>query len=313
MLGLIGGLFLGWGLGANDAANCFGTAVSSRMVSWRRAAIIASVFIAIGAIAGGTHGVHTLQGLTAQNLQTAGIGAVCAGVTIALMTGLKLPVSTSQAVVGALVGIGFAQHDLDLSDLRKVVICWIGTPIGSMLIAAVLLLLGNLLLRIFKPSIFSEDVILRVGLISAGAYGAYALGANNVANVAGFFVVSPSITENTAVIIGAVCIVIGVLTFSKGVMLTVGRGITPLNGLCAFVVVLAQAITVHIYALVGVPVSSSQAVVGAVIGVGLVKGMQIINTKTLTRIFLGWLITPFLSAILAAAWTQWFANITPAG
>ena len=68
MLGLLGGAFLGWGLGANDAANCFGTAVSARMIAWRRAAVIAAAFIAIGAVVGGMGGVHTLRGLTAQQV-----------------------------------------------------------------------------------------------------------------------------------------------------------------------------------------------------------------------------------------------------
>ena len=47
---LFGGLFLGWSLGANDAANVFGTAVGTRMVSFTSAAIVCSIFVILGAI-----------------------------------------------------------------------------------------------------------------------------------------------------------------------------------------------------------------------------------------------------------------------
>ena len=57
------GLFLGWSLGANDAANVFGTAVGSRMIKFRKAAIIASIFVIIGATLQGTGTTKTLSEL----------------------------------------------------------------------------------------------------------------------------------------------------------------------------------------------------------------------------------------------------------
>ena len=63
MFSLIGGLFLGWALGANDAANVFGTAVASRIITFRNAAILCSIFLIIGAVLQGEGGIHTLSGL----------------------------------------------------------------------------------------------------------------------------------------------------------------------------------------------------------------------------------------------------------
>jgi len=75
-------------------------------------------------------------------------------------------------------------------------------------------------------------------------------------------------------------------------MYTVGRRITDLSDFAALVAVLGQDITVHIFTWVGVPVSTSQAIVGAVMGVGLVKTSKAINFKMLGNIGIGWVSTP---------------------
>ena len=82
-------------------------------------------------------------------------------------------------------------------------------------------------------------------------------------------------------------------------METVGKKLVRLDPFSALVVVLAEAITVHIYALIGVPVSSSQAVIGAVLGVGIIKGAKTIQRRTLMHIFLAWFITPFIATFFA--------------
>ncbi|MBN2450651.1 MAG: anion permease [Lentisphaeria bacterium] len=308
MLGVLGGVFLGWSLGANDAANCFGTAVSSRMLSWRRAAVLAALFVVLGALVQGHAGLNTLQGLTQQKGRAVGITVFAAALTVTAMTALKLPVSTSQAVVGALVGAGALAGDLDLSGLGKVVACWIGTPVGGMLIAAGLYRPLAAALRKSRVNPFLYDPLMRAGLVLCGCYGAYALGANNVANVSSFLLAAGVRNTTAALALGAAAIAAGILSFGRGVMLTVGRGITPLDAFSALIVVLAQAVTVHVYAMVGVPVSTSQAVVGSVLGIGLVKGVQIINLRVLRNIALGWVLTPLLAALAAVALLAVFAD-----
>ena len=102
---LSSGLFLGWSLGANDAANVFGTAVGTRMVKFRTAALVCSVFIILGAVISGAGAAHTLGRLGAVNaLPGAFTVALAAGLTTWWMTRLNLPVSTSQAIVGAIIG-----------------------------------------------------------------------------------------------------------------------------------------------------------------------------------------------------------------
>jgi PiT family inorganic phosphate transporter len=145
----------------------------------------------------------------------------------------------------------------------------------------------------------------------SGAYGAYALGANNVANVTGVFAGAGLITVRWATIIGGVSIALGAVTYSKRVMLTVGGGLVKLDGFSAFVAVLSEAITVHIYAEIGVPVSTSQAIVGAVLGIGLVLGMRTINNRTLLNIVLAWVATPLIAGIVAALMIKILALYIP--
>jgi hypothetical protein len=78
---LLGGLFLGWSLGANDAANVFGTAVGTRMVRFKTAAIVCSIFVILGAIISGAGTTETLGKLGAINaLPGAFAACVAAGI-----------------------------------------------------------------------------------------------------------------------------------------------------------------------------------------------------------------------------------------
>ena len=294
---LISGVYLGWALGANDASNVFGTAVASRMLRFRTAAILASLFIFLGALLEGGAGMHTYADLSRTTLNTAFIVSLMSALTVTLMTYRQLPVSTSQAVVGALIAVGLFNGRVDFSILVKVIICWFGTPIGAMIAAVVLYLLVGQLFNFADLNLFQYDRTLRYGLIVAGSYGAFALGANNVANVTGAFVGEGMLPVTSACIIGGLSIALGVISFSRGVMLTVGRGLVRLDAFSAFIVILAEGITVHFYAVVGVPVSTSQAVVGGVLGIGIVKGVKTVNRRVLSNILVAWLTTPLISLV----------------
>ena len=299
MLSLLGGVFLGWSLGANDAANAFGSAVSSRMVKFWTAAVMASIFVVLGALLEGRAGIETLQGLTELTLKMAVVSSVAAALTVTIMTVLGLPVSTSQAAVGAIFGIGVVNKQLNVAGLGKVVACWFGTPIGGLLIAIVLYRLLAVFYNRSKIDLFDSDILLRLSLIVAGSYAAYALGANNVANVTAVFVAAGQLTVFTAALVGGLSIALGILTFSRGVMETVGTKLVRLDPFSALVVVLAEGLTVHFYTLVGVPVSTSQAVIGAILGVGIVKGVNTVSRRTLTNILIGWFLTPAIACFIA--------------
>jgi len=141
--------------------------------------------------------------------------------------------------------------------------------------------------------------MMRAGLIITGCYGAYALGANNVANVTAVFYGAGFLSLQAAALIGGVSIALGIVTFSKGVMQTVGKGIVKLDAFSALIVVLSNAITVHIYAIIGVPVSTSQAVVGAILGIGLLKRAEALKMRAILGVFSGWIATPIIAALVS--------------
>ena len=301
MISILGGIFLGWSLGANDASNVIGSAVESKMVRFRTAAVLASVFVLLGAILQGQSGIETLNGLTQTTLEQAVISSLAAAITVTLMTILGLPVSTSQAVIGAILGIGFLNRQLNVMGLGKVVACWFGTPLGGVVVAiAVYRLLAAVYNRL-RINLFQSDALLRLSLIAAASYGAYSLGANNVANVTAVFVGAGHLSQFAALSIGGLSIGFGILTFSKRVMATVGKKVVQLDSFSALVVLLAEAITVHFYTFVGVPVSTSQAVIGAILGVGIVKGINTVSWGTLKNIVTGWFLTPVVACLLAIA------------
>jgi inorganic phosphate transporter, PiT family len=294
---LLGPLYMGWALGSNDTANIFGTAVSSYMVRYRTAGILTALFVLAGALIGGRPGIETLSSLTAQTENTAFIIAVAAAITVTLMTLMKLPVSTSQAVIGAIMGIGIIKRQIDITGLIKVFICWVTTPVGAALVSTILYVIIARVLRRKNLHFITYDRLMRTLLIFAGIYGAYSLGANNVANVTGVFYSSGMLDINTALFIGALSIGIGAITSSRGVMFTVGRGIIPVDAFSAFITILSHSIILHVYAQIGVPVSSSQAIVGAVVGIGLFKGVKTINRKMVLKVLSGWFFTPVLGLL----------------
>ena len=301
MFSLIGGVFLGWALGANDASNVIGPAVSTKMLKFRTAAGIAALFVLAGALLQGSSGVHTLSGLTEMGLTRAVISSVAAAAAVTIMTILRLPVSSSQAVVGAILGIGVFNHQVNFAGLGKVVACWMGTPIGGAVAAVLVYKIVALLYNYLILTMVQSDTLIRTGILAAGAYGAYALGANNVANVTAVFVGAEYLNMTLALLIGGLSIGLGIVTFGRPVMNTVGSRLVRLDSFSAFVVLLAEALTVHFYTFLGVPVSTSQAIVGAVLGIGLLKGASTVSGRTLVGILFGWFLTPVVAAIIALA------------
>ncbi len=321
------GLFLGWTLGANDAANIFGSAVGSRMLSFTRAAVIASVFVILGAVVQGAGASDTLGRLGSVNaIGGAFTVALAAGVTVYFMTKAGLPVSTTQAIVGAIVGWNFfTDNAIDTKSLVQIVSTWISGPVLGALFAYALYHLVRITRKRIKIHLLQYESYIRTGLMIVGAFGAYSLGANNIANVMGVFVPSISLGDadfgifvltgaQQLFFLGGIAIAAGILTYSKKVMQTVGANLLELTSEAAFVVVLSQALVLFIFsssslsgllvriglpAIPLVPVSSTQVVVGSVIGIGLYKGVRNINMKVLGSIASGWITTPVAAGLLS--------------
>lgn len=320
------GLFLGWSLGANDAANIFGTAVGTKMVKFKTAAIIASIFVTLGAVYAGAGASKTLGELGAVNaIAGSFMTAFAAALTVYWMVKSGLTVSTSQAIVGAIIGWNlYSGKSTDITTLSKIVSTWVFCPLISGGFAVALYYLVKWSIKHSSIHLLRLDQFTRWGLIATGAFGAYALGANNIANVMGAFVdanpfhgltIKNFSLNGTQVLflIGSIAISVGVFTYSQKTMATVGKRLMAMSPQVAWIIVLAQSLTLFIFSSQGlkdfltsihlpslplVPVSCSQAVIGAIIGVGLAKGGREIKWGILSRIAIGWVTTPVIAGIL---------------
>ena len=134
---LLGGLFLGWSLGANDAANVFGTAVGTRMIRFQTAAIVCGVFVILGAVISGAGTTATLGRLGSINAMPGAFAAcVAAGLAVYMMTKSGLPVSTTQAIVGAIVGWNiYTGSSTNIQILIIIILTWVLCPVIAGLIA----------------------------------------------------------------------------------------------------------------------------------------------------------------------------------
>ncbi len=298
---LFSGVFLGWSLGANDSANVFGTGVVTGIVRYRTAILITSVFVLLGSIIEGPKCIKTISVISKMIPINAFFCTLSAAVTMTLLTYFSIPASTSQAIIGAVIGICPLSGPADFSMLYKIVSCWILTPVCGIIFGYLIYKLLGFILNKTTIGLTHRNLLYSIGILIAGAYGAYSLGANNVANVTGVYVGSGILSAELASIVGGLSIVLGVLTYSRKVMITIGKGIVALDPFSAFVTVLAEAMTLHIFTQIGVPVSSSQAIVGSVVGVGIVGNLRTVSPTMLIKIAAGWIMTP-----VSAGFLSWF-------
>jgi len=89
------------------------------------------------------------------------------------------------------------------------------------------------------------------------------------------------------------------MTWGYKVIETVGSEITRLLPIMALSAQLASAVNVHLYTVFGIPVSTSHSIVGAICGVGLVRGIRVLNFRIMKDMVLCWMATPFISGLIS--------------
>ena len=378
------GLFMGWSLGTNDAANAFGTAVATRVVKYRTAIIIIAAMVLLGSILQGADDIGKLSSISTNNEVSASVEDLeelgyifeyteakdkegniildeegkpvmvpatddkgnyvitnrdaveginkeglneirtksaikaaiiflAAAATVFVMSYLKFPVSANQSVTGAIIGWGLFYADYsnptvlstNITEILEFMSTWLINPLGAAIIAFVIVFLFKKFLEQRVLSLNGYDKIVKIGYIIAGAYSAYTIGINSSASVTAFyydmFGVGANILTSArfTAILGGVAIAVGVLTYSKKVMMTVGGSIANISQMDGFLVILASALSITLMKeLMGIPVSTSQAVVGAVIGAGLVSGVKNVNFGVFKRIAIAWVSSPTVAGLI---------------
>ena len=275
---------------------------------------IVGAMVGFGLMAGGPHVINWLNlGAVILSWVISPLFSLVIGyVTFKLI--VRFILSQQNAWLAALrlspIFIGFTSFVIVLSFLFK-------TPLGtrlslttpSAILTAICLsvfvgLIGSRLLRHFlagKESANAEEIFRRIQ-IGTSCYVALAQGANDVANAIGplaviyFLVKTGSLGEKVPVplfllLFGGVGIAFGIWMAGSRVMTTMGTKITTLTNTRGFSVDIAAATTVLVASKLGLPVSTTHAAVGGVLGIGLARGFEAVNFRIVLQIMLYWVLT----------------------
>ena len=197
-------------------------------------------------------------------------------------------------------------------------------------IAAGIALVGALFISKIKPDpkaekskhFYTVEKVFGVLMIVTACGMAFAHGSNDVANAIGPLaaVIGIATTGSIAakstlpiwvLLIGGGGIVVGLATYGRHVIATVGKKITQLTPSRGFAAELAAATTIVIASGTGMPISTTHTLVGAVLGVGMARGIDAIDLRVVTRIFASWVVTIPAGAILAIIFFFIFRLILP--
>ena len=319
---LLAGFYVAWSIGANGSGDCIGTAVGGRILSYRRAVAIMILFVLLGAGLEGWKNMHTVgEGIVIGPPGTNPLSNVpllvvstllVVGIWTTINTMWGLPISTSQSMVGAVIGAGLllshfqpggAEINVQFGVLGAILISWLLSPIFALLLAFIIYRVISPPLRRIKNIVVLNQVSL-ILIIATSAATAYALGANDVGASTGAVYAFFRDGANWSImmligLLGGVGLAVGALTYSRKVMHTMGSGITKLDALSASAAQLGAALTVWSFVQFRIPVSTTQAIVGAIIGVGLVKGAAAVSGRKLGHIWIVWVLGPIITCVLS--------------
>jgi len=390
------GLWMTWGIGANDLANIMSPALGSKAISVRQAIFIAVIFEIAGAFLGGSEVTETIRGgiidterlaNTPQLLIYGMLSVLFAGaVWINAASYMGMPVSITNAVIGALVGVGAIALGIDAVHwpiVGYIAISWISSPaiagvisfllfisirqfilgaanpldaakryvpiylfiVGIVLammtvvkglkhftaepslVTTILAVLGTAILvllvglwamkRIFSKAHLNRhmqftyiETMFSVLMAFTACAMVFAHGSNDVAIAVGPIasiidlagtetLLKDSMITNAMLFFGCLGVILGLFMYGRKVIATVGHSITVLTPSRAFAATLAASSTVVVSTSTGIPVSATQTLVGAVFGVGLARGISALNLTVIRNIFMSWVITVPVAALLA--------------
>jgi PiT family inorganic phosphate transporter len=173
-----------------------------------------------------------------------------------------------------------------------------------------------------KQHFVTVERVFGVLMVVTACGMAFAHGSNDVANAIGPLAAVIAVAQSGAIasqsalptwvlMLGGGGIVIGLATFGRHVIATVGRKITQLTPSRGFAAELAAATTIVIASGTGIPISTTHTLVGAVLGVGMARGIEAIDLRVVGRILVSWVVTIPAGAILAIMFFFLFRAVLP--
>ena len=288
------------GIGSNNASNALGVCIGAGVLSFKKAIILFGLLVFLGVFLNGQKVMDTVGKdlVEASDLGVAVTMMVSAGL-ILVSNWKRLPLSSHQVIIGGLLGSALAQHlKFSLKYLAFIGGSWFISPFIACGFGIALSKGFTKLTQRFP--FFELENLLKALLLIGAALVSYNTGANELATVVGPLLHAETMISRVHVLaLASFFVFLGTLLFSHRVIETVGKGIVPLDPATGFVAQFGAASTVYLFTNLGMPVSTTSALIGAISGVGLSKGTRAIKLSLVKRIVMNWIITFFLSMTIA--------------
>jgi len=289
---------LGVIMGGNDAGNILGATVANGIFKVKKALIVCSSMVILGALLGGLPGMKVASSLIRVNIIEVIIINLSASLVTFLFLMRKLPISMTQAIVGANVGVGILTKEVEPKILLSITIGWFLTPIVSYAISFVFFKFFSRIFRRIKNIRF-RNTLLRFMLWFFTIYGSYSLGANNAGKITGILY-NKGFNALFLLALSGVSLSIGIVLLGKRTIYTVGRELIHIDDFSAMISISSSAFTIWLFSLIGLPISAAHSIVGSILGIGGANGTRITNKKIFQKIIFSWLEAPVYSGIFSA-------------
>jgi PiT family inorganic phosphate transporter len=315
LIGLIGvALLFDFLNGLHDAANSIATIVSTRVLRPHYAVAWAAFFNFIAFLFFGLHVAQTIgTGIVAADIVDARVvfGALVGAILWNIITWLAgIPSSSSHALIGGLVGAGLAKGGLKVivwSGLSKTAAAIVLSPLFGLILAMVLVLVISWVFVRATP--YAVDNLFRaLQFVSASLYS-LGHGGNDAQKTMGIIAVllfSQGLLGETFYVPFWVVLTcqaaMGFGTFAGGwrIVKTMGSKITRLTPVQGFCAETGGAITLFAATWLGIPVSTTHTITGAIVGVGAARKVSAVRWNVANNIVVAWIITIPAAAIMGA-------------
>jgi PiT family inorganic phosphate transporter len=305
--------------GFHDAANSIATVVSTRVLSPRYAVIWAAFFNFIAFEILGLHVASTI-GKDLLHTEVVDLTVIGAGLISAIIWNLVtwwfgIPSSSSHTMVGGLVGAAIAKAGFGavfMDSVIKIILFIFLAPLIGMVVAVLLSIAVLHICKNMAPFRVDKN-FRRLQLLSSAAYS-LGHGSNDAQKMMGVIFIAVvsggflKITDPIPLWIVLACQTAMALgTYSGGwrIVKTMGQKITKLRPFEGFSAETAGSITLFATALLGIPVSTTHTITGAIIGTGLIKRLSAVKWKVTVNLIWSWVITIPITALFAAL-LYWF-------
>jgi PiT family inorganic phosphate transporter len=303
--------------GFHDAANSIATIVATRVLTPGQAVVWAAGFNFLAAFGFGTAVAKTVgSGMIDLDVVTSAVifGGLMGAIIWDLITWyIGLPTSSSHALVGGYAGAAIAKAgfgSLVASGWTKTLIFIVLAPMMGMALGLILSVISLWMFRGFSPTRV-DKWFRRLQLVSAALYS-LGHGTNDAQKTMGIIAgvlftagYLPTFDIPFWVVIAAhVAIALGTLSGGWRIVHTMGSKITKLQPFGGFSAETAGAITLFVASGLGVPVSTTHTITGAIVGVGSVRRLSAVRWGVAQRIVWAWILTIPASAFIAAIFYQ---------